>query len=31
VVKIPLGTVMNVRNLHPEQLELLVIKDFPQA
>jgi quercetin dioxygenase-like cupin family protein len=31
VVKIPFGTVMNVRNLHPEQLELLVIKDFPQA
>ena len=31
VVKIPFGTVMNVRNLHPEQLELLVIKDFPAA
>ena len=31
VVKVPLGTVMNVRNLHPEQLELLVIKDFPAA
>lgn len=31
VVKIPFGTVMNVKNLHPEQLELLVIKDFPNA
>jgi quercetin dioxygenase-like cupin family protein len=31
VVKVPFGTVMNVRNLHPEQLELLVIKDFPAA
>lgn len=31
VIKIPFGTVMNVRNLHPEQLELLVIKDFPAA
>lgn len=31
VVKVPFGTVMNVRNLHPDQLELLVIKDFPAA
>ena len=31
VVKIPMGTVMNVRNLHPEQLELLVIKNFSNA
>jgi quercetin dioxygenase-like cupin family protein len=31
VVKIPLGTVMNVKNLHADQLELLVIKDFPNA
>lgn len=31
VVRIPLGTVMNVRNLHPDQLELLVIKDFSNA
>lgn len=31
VIKIPFKTVMNVRNLHTEQLELLVIKDFPNA
>jgi len=31
VVKISMGTVMNVKNLHADQLELLVIKDFPNA